>query len=361
MGSSSALKIGIIGTGHGLRTLKPSFEFDGRAEVVAVSGSSMDRARSYASEYGIELVFASSRELCSSDEVDLVCVASPNEFHVLDAINAVDSHKHVYLEKPVGCDHQEAERILAQARKSDTDRIIVVGHQLRFNPYIQEIRSWIMQGSLGHVYLVRIDQRGGAFARQDKPWTWEFDENAGGGVRLAMGTHLVDTASFLVGRQPEELTSSAHPVHKHRPSHTGETRTVAVSNYYSAEVDFGDAFSQVSTSAASHGPGRFEIEVLGSEGSAHYDGGTSLQLFRDSREVPSAHSIDADAYLSRPGSSVFRKSMTYLASEILDSIERRRDQVDTAHTLEDAVELMRLLDSSNHKFEERYAGSRMAF
>lgn len=356
------IRIGIIGTGHGVRTLKPGFEYTQAARVVALAGSSIERARQVASENDIEIACGSAVELCALPSLDLICVASPNRFHVEHAITAIQSGKHVYLEKPIGNSRNQALQIQEALNNSAQDRLVFVGHQLRFNPFIREIVRLIDKGDLGRIYSVAISQRGGAFASDTRPWTWEFEAESGGGVRLAMATHLLDLANYIARSTPKYLTLSADPVHQRRRPNNGEERIVEVSNFCSLDVDYGETFAQLSTSAAAHLPGYFRIEVLGNRGAVTYDGTESLRIFRDNSiiDAPQLEAVSTD-YLSRPGASVFRKSFTYFAEEIIRAISGSVSSVEGSHSVQDAVDLMSLLDSSYAEFQSRFTPKREAF
>lgn len=356
------INIGMIGTGHGLRTIKPAFEYTKKAKVIAVSGSSATRSQEVADENGIEIACNSAQELCDLEELDLICVASPNVFHLKHSQLALKSGKHVYLEKPVGINAKEAKKLLAQQQKYNVPRHVFVGHQLRFNPFVQELNSLIRNKTLGDVYSVSVAQRGGAFANQTRPWTWEFEESLGGGVRLAMATHLLDLSNFILNSSPVDLSISADPVHSTRKPKGERERAVRVSNFCSLDVDYGKTYAQLSTSAASHVPGYFRLEVLCSHGAAIYDGWENLKIFREGQldEQFDYSSLIAE-FKRRPGSSVFRKSLTYFAEQIVSLLEGEIDTISGAHSLMNAVQLMTNLDNAYQDFKDKVNPPREAF
>ena len=59
MTTRQPIRVGIIGTGVGIRTLVPGFRSTGRAEISAISGSNFARANEYASGVGIPRAFGS--------------------------------------------------------------------------------------------------------------------------------------------------------------------------------------------------------------------------------------------------------------------------------------------------------------
>lgn len=341
----SQLRIGIIGTGVGIRTLLPGFCRTGRAEVVALSGSSRSRAEQIGQPLGIALLTGDYREVCASPDVDLVCVASPNDLHMEHARAALASGKHVYLEKPTGVDAAQSRDIAELAKGGD--RLVVVGHQLRFNPFLRKMRDAIAAGSVGRVYHLSIAQHGSGFANASRPWTWEFESERGGGVRLAMGSHLLDLASFLMGSRVQAVAAALDPVHRVRTPNGGDPRECMVSNYFSALVSFPQTVAHVSTTAAAHSPARFDVVAYGESGELRFDLDRKLVEFRVGSEAQSLLGEDLAAeYRHRQASSIFSTSFTYFADEIVTSLEAGAVTVRDAASPDDAAAYMEVLDAA---------------
>jgi len=85
--------------------------------------------------------------------VDAVFIATPNHWHALAAIWAMQAGKDVYVEKPVSHNISEGRRIVQVARK--TGRICQVGTQNRSNAALAAAIDYIKQGKLGEVKLAR--------------------------------------------------------------------------------------------------------------------------------------------------------------------------------------------------------------
>lgn len=85
-------------------------------ELKAVYSRTEERAKEFAGKYGAELTFTSVEEMCGSEEVDAIYVASPNSFHAGQAITAMEHGKHVLCEKPIASNQREAARMIDVAR-----------------------------------------------------------------------------------------------------------------------------------------------------------------------------------------------------------------------------------------------------
>lgn len=115
------------------------------AELVAQRQASKKQPRTYA-DY---------RTMLKEKDLDLVLIATPDHWHALPMIAAVEAGAHVYVQKPTGVDVREGEAMLAAARKHN--RVVQVGTQRRSTPHLIEAREQIVKaGRLGKVGLVDI-------------------------------------------------------------------------------------------------------------------------------------------------------------------------------------------------------------
>jgi predicted dehydrogenase len=86
---------------------------------------------------------------------EIVLIGTPDHWHALNAIDAIRSGSHVYLQKPISVDVLEGEAILAAARKYR--RVIQVGTQRRSTPHLIEAKKNIVDaGKLGKVSHVEM-------------------------------------------------------------------------------------------------------------------------------------------------------------------------------------------------------------
>ena len=115
------------------------------ADVVATRQASHKKPRTY-SDY---------REMLQQKDLDIVLIATPDHWHALPMIAAVQSGVDVYVQKPISVDIAEGQAMLAAARKHG--RVVQVGTQRRSTPHIIEARDrFINEGKLGRIGLVEI-------------------------------------------------------------------------------------------------------------------------------------------------------------------------------------------------------------
>jgi predicted dehydrogenase len=115
------------------------------AELIAARQANKKTPRTY-SDY---------RELLKPRELDLVLIGTPDHWHALPMIAAVEAGADVYVQKPISVDVAEGQAMVAAARKHG--RVVQVGTQRRSTPHLIEARDRIIRpGLLGKIGLVEI-------------------------------------------------------------------------------------------------------------------------------------------------------------------------------------------------------------
>ncbi|HEY5913375.1 MAG TPA: Gfo/Idh/MocA family oxidoreductase, partial [Verrucomicrobiae bacterium] len=93
------------------------------------------------------------RKLLENKEVDVITIATPNHWHSLAAIWAVQAGKDVYVEKPVSHNVWEGRKLVEASRKYN--RIVQAGTQCRSSEGIQEAIQWVREGHIGKILRSR--------------------------------------------------------------------------------------------------------------------------------------------------------------------------------------------------------------
>jgi predicted dehydrogenase len=179
---------GLIGLTHiRLAQASPTCALAAIVEPVAV-------AREAAACFGVP-VYATLDESFAATEVDGVIVASPNRFHVEQALRCIDAGVGVLIEKPVADTVAEGER-LAQEVEARRARVIV-GHHRAHGAVMQRAKAAIEAGRLGRIVAVTGSATWVKPAHyfDDGPWRREI----GGGPILINMIHEVHSLRMLCG------------------------------------------------------------------------------------------------------------------------------------------------------------------
>src|SRR5580658_5039484 len=115
------------------------------AEIVAGRQQSKKKPRTYG-DY---------REMLKEKDLDIVLIATPDHWHALPMIAAVEAGIDVYVQKPISVDVVEGQAMVAAARKHK--RVVQVGTQRRSTPHLAEARDRIIkEGKLGKIAHVEV-------------------------------------------------------------------------------------------------------------------------------------------------------------------------------------------------------------
>lgn len=169
---------------------------------------------------------ADYRRMLADHQLDLVLVGSPDHWHALHAVAALEAGCDVYLQKPTSVDVLEGEAILATARR--LGRVVQVGTQRKSTPHLIEAKRRVIdEGLLGDVAHVDLCCYFHMRANGDPPvepvpefldydmWTgpaplrpydglphrrwWRTFMEYGNGIVGDMCVHMLDTARWMLG------------------------------------------------------------------------------------------------------------------------------------------------------------------
>ncbi|HXK03832.1 MAG TPA: Gfo/Idh/MocA family oxidoreductase [Verrucomicrobiae bacterium] len=164
------------------------------------------------------------RDMLREKDLDIVEVATPDHWHALPTIAAIESGADVYCQKPISVDVVEGQAMLAAARKHN--RVVQIGTQRRSTPHLVEARDQIVrEGKLGKIGLIETYSYYGQGARNvpdaapppnldyefwtgpapmrpycamTHPRSWRAFMEYGNGTIGDMGVHMVDMVRWML-------------------------------------------------------------------------------------------------------------------------------------------------------------------
>ena len=194
------------------------------------------------------------REMLKEKDLDIVLVGSPDHWHALHAIAAMESGADVYCQKPISRDVREGEAMLDVARK--LKRVVQIGTQRKSTPHLIEVKKQIVEagvlGKIGHVDMCCYFQMRANGNPPVEPvpdfldyemWTgpapvrpydglphkrwWRTFTEYGNGIMGDMCVHMLDTARWMLGLGwPKRITSAGGIfVQKEGKSNITDTQT----------------------------------------------------------------------------------------------------------------------------------------
>lgn len=193
------IKTAIIGYGFSAKTFHIPFiagldEF----ELCAISTSQKEAVEH---DWPKVTHYFTAQELLSQSDAELVIITAPNDVHFNLAQLALESGKHVVLEKPFVTKLEDGQALIELAAQQQ--RILSVYHNRRWDGDFLTAKMLITQGQLGDVKS--FESHFDRFRPQVRE-RWREQTTDGGGILFDLGSHLIDQALQLFGL-PQSLSA----------------------------------------------------------------------------------------------------------------------------------------------------------
>jgi predicted dehydrogenase len=178
--------------------LLPNFKAAG-ADYCAIASASGVSARDVGTKYGFKRFLSDAPSVINDDEVNLIVIATRHGSHAELARLALESGKHVFLEKPLALNDVELDSLLEAAKRSAGQ--LLVGFNRRFSPFAVRAKEIFAdrQSPLSIVYRVNA----GRIPREH----WTQDAREGGGRIIGEVCHFIDFMQFLTGALVDSVYS----------------------------------------------------------------------------------------------------------------------------------------------------------
>ncbi len=277
------IRVGVIGTGFGVRTLMPALVATRGVKVEVICSARLARAEAAAARFGIPDAVDDFRRLVARDDLDLVCVCTPPARHAEMAMSAMDAGHHVFSTKPLATTLSEARALRDRARQLGA--VTALDLDLRYVPTHRYLRQLVGEGYLGQPRFILISVMSD---NATDPTTnvyyyqWVSLRSEGGGIlRTSLMNHYLDLlrytfgeiATFTAGVSTmisEKPVARDEDLEDHRlgpQSSTGVMRPVDAEDTLTmfGHLDNGSPFSFAGTWSTLFGSG-YRVEAYGSDG-----------------------------------------------------------------------------------------------
>jgi predicted dehydrogenase len=163
LGSHADIRVAVIGlNGRGRAHLESLARIPG-VRVVALCDADtavLDKVKPLVNGGDVR-TYVDIRELLAAPDIDVVTIATPNHWHSLGAIWAIQAGKDVYVEKPVSHNVWEGRQLANAAKKYG--RVVQAGMQIRSSAGLREAVDWVHAGNIGKITA----SRGFCYKRRD--------------------------------------------------------------------------------------------------------------------------------------------------------------------------------------------------
>lgn len=199
-GTDDKIKFAVIGCGHIGKRHATMIDQNEECALVALCDTKPKKALAL-EEFDVPF-FSTLEELLAAElDIDVICICTPNGRHAEQAIQALDTRKHVVIEKPMALSKADCERIIFQALHVSRQVFCVM--QNRYSPASVWLKDVIDQQLLGDIQLVQIncywnrDDR--YYFREGQRHDWHGNAQLDGGTLFTQFAHFIDIMYWLFG------------------------------------------------------------------------------------------------------------------------------------------------------------------
>lgn len=163
------IKIAIVGCGYwGQNLVRKFFEL---GVLSAVCDASSEQAEKIASLYGNAPVL-NMDEIAASEDINAVVIASPAALHYIHVKKFILAGKHVFVEKPLALNLNEAKELQQLAKEHN--RILMIGHLLQYHPAYLKVKELVQNGDFGKIQYIYSNRLSLGKVRTEENVLWSF-------------------------------------------------------------------------------------------------------------------------------------------------------------------------------------------
>ncbi len=287
LGANDKIRLGLIGAGDRGQHDTGLFKTNPDVEVAAVCDIYAEKIDQVKQTNPNARGFKDHRELLARKDIDVTLIATPDHWHSVIAIDALNAGKDVYVEKPLTLTIEQGPPIVKAARVNN--RVCQVGMQQRSGKhYLQAKHEYMETGRLGKVTLCRTWWHGNSYHLRRAPaslqtqpsnldwahflgplkwrdydpqqyFNWRAYLDFGGGQVTDLFTHWIDVVHMFMGQEIPIAASAAGGIYEYKDGRTAPD-TINVLLQYPGEY--------TATFEATLAPGitGAAVEICGTEG-----------------------------------------------------------------------------------------------
>lgn len=210
----------VLGTGVMANEIAQAIKKNGK-NIYAIGNRTYEKAVTFAKKYDIEIVYKQIDEMFNDDKIDIIYIATPHNTHYKFMKKALESGKHLLVEKSITLNSKELDEMIALANSKNL--ILAEAMTIWHMPLYKELWNIISSGELGKVQIITMNF--GSFKEYDMKNRF-FNMNLAGGAMLDIGVYALSIVRSFMDEKPEEIVSQWKP----SPAGSDEQATILLKN-----------------------------------------------------------------------------------------------------------------------------------
>lgn len=210
----------VLGTGVIANEMAATLQKMGK-NLYAVGNRTYEKAVAFGEKYGVEKVYDTIDEIFTDPNVDIIYITSPHNTHYGFMEKALESGKHLLVEKSITLNSPELEEMVALAQKKGV--VLAEAMTIWHMPLYKKLWQIVQSGKLGKVQMITMNF--GSFKKYDMTNRF-FNRSLAGGAMLDIGVYALSIVRSFMDAKPENLLTQWLPA----PTGVDEQATVLLQN-----------------------------------------------------------------------------------------------------------------------------------
>ena len=203
------LNFGVFGSGavfnlcHG-----PALSNIKNVKIKSIFDVDKSRAKEAADKWKIDNVVSEHDDIINDDEIDAVIIATPNNLHHELTIKSANKKKHIFCEKPISINLQEANEMIVACDENKVQ--LQIGFNQRFWSQVQIVKRLLDMNFIGKIHSFRTiySEKYSVFPAAT-PYRYILDQS-GGATIIDLAIHRIDMIRYLLGEYKSLVAELKH-------------------------------------------------------------------------------------------------------------------------------------------------------
>ncbi len=191
------IKFAVVGCGHIGKRHATMIANNNESELVALCDIKPKDKLGLDNFEGVPFFNSLDDLLNSNIDLDVVNICTPNGLHSDQAVKALDSNKHIVVEKPIGLSKAKCENVIYKALRNHKQVFAVM--QNRYSPPSVWLKEIVEKKIIGEPFMVQVNCYWNRDERYYKKDGWKGKQDLDGGTLFTQFSHFIDIMYWLFG------------------------------------------------------------------------------------------------------------------------------------------------------------------
>ncbi len=193
------LNWGILGTGNIANDFAKHFPRE-TANLYGVASRSAEKSADFAKTHQMEKSFDSYEALIHDEQVDVIYIAVPHNFHYELIIESLKAKKHVVCEKSITISKEQLDQAVSLAKENNL--YLFEAMTIHHMPLYRKLKEWIQENDVGPLKMVQVNF--GSYKTLDQNYYF-FNKHLAGGALFDIGVYALNFARWFLSSKPDEV------------------------------------------------------------------------------------------------------------------------------------------------------------